>query len=205
MKLIDLSHTVFTDMPAYPGDESRTLIERVSEHGETAHQCSIFSMGCHVGTHIDLPLHFLDGEPSLDILPPDVCLGRARVFSAPQGAVGPEVFATADLSGLDFVILRTGWERRWGTDDYYRNWPWLTPESATLLAGAGLRGVGLDTPSVDPLDVHTSHEILAAAGMINVENLANLDPLPDEPFLFMALPLKLAGAEASPVRAVALL
>ncbi len=205
MKLIDLSHTVFTDMPAYPGDETRTVIERLADHGEGTHRLSAFAMGCHVGTHIDLPLHFRDGEPALDALPPEACFGRARVLSAPQGAIGPDVFATADLTSLDFVILRTGWDRRWGTAAYYETWPWLTPETATLLAGAGLRGIGLDNPSVDPIDIHISHEILAAAGMINVENLTNLDRLPDEPFLFMALPLRLAGAEASPVRAVATL
>ncbi len=205
MKLLDLSHTIKTDMPAYPGDTSRTFIERLSAHGEASHQASSFSMGCHVGTHIDLPLHFRDGEPGLDTYPPMGCLGRARVFPAPQGAIGTDVFTATDLSSLDFVLLRTGWSRRWGTSGYYEDWPWLDSEAAEMLAGAGLRGVGLDGPSVDPLGGQAAHEILAAAGLINVENLTNLDQLPDDPFLFMALPLKLSGAEASPVRAVALL
>jgi kynurenine formamidase len=122
-----------------------------------------------------------------------------------MGRIAADVLDGADLADLDFVLLRTGWERHWGTPRYYRDWPWLEPALAERLAGAGLRGVGLDSPSVDPLDEGASHERLAAGGLINVENLANLDRLPDGPFLFMAFPLRLQGAEASPVRAVALL
>ncbi len=73
------------------------------------------------------------------------------------------------------------------------------------LAGAGLKGVGLDSPSIDPLDARICHDLFAAAGMINVENLANLAALPAGLFDFLVLPLKLAGTEASPVRAVALI
>ncbi|MBA4377307.1 MAG: hypothetical protein C0395_01385 [Gemmatimonas sp.] len=71
------------------------------------------------------------------------------------------------------------------------------------MAEAGLKGVGLDSPSIDPFGVETAHLILAEAGLINIENLAALDRLPAGPFRFAALPLRLAGAEASPVRAVA--
>ncbi len=205
MDIVDLSHTVRTDMPAYPGDEIRTVVERLSEHGAGTHQSSALSMGCHVGTHIDLPLHFNEGGADLESFPVSGCVGRALAVPAPQGAIGPDVLASADLDGLDFVILRTGWQRRWNTPDYYRDWPWLQRDTAERLAGAGLRGVGLDGPSVDPLGGQNAHEILAAAGMIIVENLTALDRLPDEPFLFAALPLRLAGAEASPVRAIALL
>jgi len=205
MQVIDLSHTLRTDMAVYPGDETVPAIRRLSEHGDGRHQSSALVAGCHAGTHIDLPLHFKAGEPSLEAYPLEGCIGRARVFTVPQGRIPADALAGADLSGVCFVLLRTGWERHWGTSAYYRDWPWLEPGLAELLAGAGLRGVGLDSPSIDPLDGEVSHGILAAAGLINIENLANLDRLPDEDFLFAALPLKLEGAEASPVRAVALI
>ncbi|MBU0741547.1 cyclase family protein [bacterium] len=205
MKAIDLSHTLFAGMDVYPGDETVPAIDRLSDHGDGQHRSSAFGMGCHTGTHIDLPLHFKAGEPALESFPLEGCFGRARVFAAPPGRITAAALDGADLSGLDFVLLRTGWERHWGTPRYYRDWPWLDPGLADLLAGAGLRGVGLDSPSVDPLGARASHERLAAAGLVNVENLANLDRLPDEGFLFAALPLRLEGAEASPVRAVALI
>jgi len=109
-----------------------------------------------------------------------------------------------DLTNVDFVLFDTGWDRHWGTDRFYREWSYLSPELAELLAGAGLKGVGLDTPSLDHFDGQAAHDICAPAGMINIENLANLGALPDDGFTLLVLPLKLEGTEASPVRAVAI-
>jgi len=201
--VIDLSHVLSTGMDRYPGDDEVRIIPVLS-HAEDGHQSSRLDMGCHVGTHIDTPLHFRDGEPGLDALPPSACMGAASVLDAPQGAIPAEILAGVDLGPLDFLILRTGWERHWGTPQYYADWPYLAPGTAELLATAGLKGVGLDTPSLDPRDGRFAHDLFAAAGMINVENLANLGSLPVGLFEFQALPLKIAGAEASPVRAIAL-
>ncbi len=203
MPIIDLSHVLRTGMDVFPGDR-KPEFPRLSEHGEGNHQSSAMNTGCHVGTHIDTPLHFLPDRPGLDQMPADRFIGRAAAIDAPAGVVPAEVAAGIDLGPVDFLILRTGWENRWGTPGYYRDWPYLHPDLARHLADAGLKGVGIDSPSVDPLSGGPVHGILAAAGMINVENLANLGALPAGIFDFMALPLKLAGAEGSPVRAVAL-
>ena len=169
-------------------------------------------MGCHVGTHIDTPYHFLDGQPPLEQLPLEMFRGRARVIDATAdlvtnsvtNSITSEVIAGRDLSRLDYVILRTGWERHWGTVQYYTDWPTVSTELAQGLAAAGLKGVGLDCPSSDPVDGRAAHDLFAAAGMINVENLANLAELPATDFELLVLPLKLYGTEASPVRAAAL-
>lgn len=205
MRLVDLTHVITSGMAVYPGDPTVPQIVRESSHGPDTHQSSSLRTGCHAGTHIDLPLHFRAGEPDLAAYPPERCLGRAVAVDAPAGAVDADAFAGLDLADVDFVLVRTGWEDRWGTPAYYDGWPYLTAAAARLLAGAGLLGVGLDSPSVDPHGVTVAHDLLAAAGMINVENLANLAALPASGFRFLALPLRLDGAEASPVRAVALL
>lgn len=88
---------------------------------------------------------------------------------------------------------------------YYERWSWLSSALAGRLAGAGLKGVGLDTPSLDPYDAQAAHDICAPAGMINIENLTNLKALPKRGFMLQVMPLKLSKTEASPVRAVALL
>ncbi|HPF34452.1 MAG TPA: cyclase family protein [Candidatus Krumholzibacteria bacterium] len=205
MRLIDLSHVIRSGMPVYPGDPTVPQIVRESSHGPDTHQSSSLRTGCHVGTHIDLPLHFKAGEADLSAFPAERCQGRGVVVDAAPGAVDADVFAGLDLADVDFVLVRTGWESRWGTPAYYADWSHLTPDAARLLAAAGLKGVGLDSPSVDPFHATDAHDILAAAGLINVENLANLGALPADGFRFLALPLRLDGAEASPVRAVALL
>lgn len=208
MKLIDLSHPIAADMDQYPGDSRPVVVERWQEHDRDGHQSSGLSMGCHVSTHLDTPLHFLAGQPALESLPLTAFSGRARVVRVdavdpprPLEAAGVDVGA---VDGIDFLLLRTGWERHWGTPRYYETWPTIGVELATRLARGGLKGVGLDSPSPDRLGEHVVHDLFAAAGMINIENLANLAELPSGVFTFLALPLKLVGVEASPVRAVAL-
>ena len=209
MELIDLTHTIVSGMAQWPDDEQPLLIRRLSDHGPDSHLSSALAFGCHVGTHIDLPLHFKAGEPALDALPAAACVGRARVVRADTGGVAAPLAASLldaiDVSGLDFLVFDTGWARHWGTDRYYREWPWYGEDLAERLATLGLKGSGLDTPSLDPFAGQRAHEICAAAGLVNIENLTGLDRLPDAPFTLFVLPLKLAGTEASPVRAVALL
>lgn len=211
MAWIDLSHTITSAMPQWRGDDQPLAVHRKSEHGQDSHMSSSLEIGCHVGTHIDAPLHFLAGAPGVDKMPLDRFQGSGLVADVRQGiqqeaapgALGPEVLDGVDLSAVDFVLFLTGWDRYWGQERYYLEWPWLSAELARMLAAAKLKGVGLDTPSLDDFGGQAAHEICAAAGMINIENLTALEALPSAGFQFQALPLKLRATEASPVRAVA--
>ncbi len=195
-------------MGQWPGDEQPLAIHRRSMHGEQTHMSSSLEFGCHVGTHIDTPLHFKAGDPGLDKLPLDRFAGRGYLIKLPAGLspgpMGREILAGHDLGGVDFVLLATGWDRHWGTAEYYRAWPYLSEELAAELASRGLKGVGLDTPSLDGFSGRKAHDLCAAVGMVNIENLTGLAELPDQDFNLLVLPLKLAATEASPVRAVAI-
>jgi arylformamidase len=208
LKLIDLTHTIVPNMPQWPGDHQALDIPRNSVHGRDSHMSSSLAFGCHAGTHIDAPLHFLAGEPGIDKLPLERFMGAGLVIRTGggeyAGPIGPEVCDGIDWETVDFVLFDTGWDRYWGGERYYREWSYLSPELATLLAGAGLKGVGLDTPSLDPFNGQAAHDICAPAGLINLENLANLGALPTRGFTLLAAPLKLEGTEASPVRAMAM-
>jgi len=208
MRVIDLSHTIVAGMDQYPGDDQPLRLLTRTEHGPANHMSSALEFGCHVGTHIDTPLHFRAGEPGLGTGPLDAFWGRARVIDAPAGdQPGPLAAGSLDdldLEHLDFLLFRTGWERHWGSDRYYAAWPYLGEELTERIATADLRGIGLDSPSLDPLGGQAAHARLAARGMINIENLANLAALPSRPFELFVLPLRLEGTEGSPVRAVAL-
>ena len=215
MKAIDLSHIIVPDMPQWRGDNQPLTIHRHSEHGTDSHMSSSMEFGCHIGTHIDAPLHFLDGTPGVDEMTLERFYGPALVvdvrpivterFAAhgePQ-ALGAEVLADVDLGPVDFVLFLTGWDKHWSDPLYYRHWPWLSSELAAVVAGAGLKGVGLDTPSLDDFGSHGAHDLCAAAGLINIENLTNLESLPRLGSHFQVFPLKLLRTEASPVRAMA--
>jgi len=207
-RIVDLSHVISAGMACFPGDTSPVRLLRHGVHGRDGHMSSGLEMGCHVGTHIDLPLHFRAGEAGLESFPLERCLGRAVLVEAPAGDdPGPlpaSVLDGIDLAEIDHLVLRTGWERHWGSDRYYAEWPYLGEELTERIAMVDLRGIGLDSPSLDPLGGQAAHDRLAARGMINIENLANLAALPSRPFELFVLPLRLEGTEGSPVRAVAL-
>ena len=204
MAWIDLSHFVTTGMAQYPGDQRPVRLIRESEHASDGWLTTSLEIGCHVGTHLDAPLHARAGAVGVDALPLDRCAGWARVVDAAGPSIGPAALVDGCVPGVEFLIFRTGWSRHWGTPRYYAAWPALTPDLARILADMGLKGVGIDAPSLDRLGERACHDICAAAGMVNFENLAHLDALPARPFWFLALPLPLTGAEASPVRAAAL-
>ncbi len=211
MNLFDLSHSIVPDMPQWRGDHQPLKIHRVSEHGVDSHMSSSLEIGCHVGTHLDGSLHFLADQPGLHEVPVDRFCGTALVVDATASgsdkshplAMGVELVQGSDLKSVDFVLFYTGWDRFWGQDNYYRHWPRLDAQLAGLLAESGLKGVGLDTPSLDGFNDSVAHDVCAAAAMVNIGNLTGLAPLVGSVVQFMALPLKLYQTEASPVRAVA--
>ena len=209
MKIIDLSHTIYSGMAQYPDDPGLPQIKHTMIHEKNDVLASALELSCHVGTHIDIPYHFLKDQPSLETMPLETFFGKGRVVDAPitdpPGEISSPILNGIDLRGVDYLIIRTGWEQHWGTPRYYQTWPFLSSELAIRLVESKLKGVGLDAPSADPLGGRFTHDLFASAGMINVENLANLAALPEVAFGLMVLPLKLAGAEASPVRAVALI
>ena len=207
MQTIDLSHTIRTGMPVYPGDESPTVRRThfVKKHGFA--QTSL-TLSTHVGTHVDAAAHLFTEAPTLDRLGPDNFTGWGAVLdltALTARTIGqPDLAPLAEIDDLDFALLRTGWDRHWDTDRYYQDFPYLTETAARFLAGLGLKGVGLDTPSPDPVDSHTlpAHQILFDHGQVIVENLTHLQALPEQSFVFCCLPLKVLDGEASPCRAV---
>jgi len=208
MRLVDLSHVIREEMPVYPGTETPVLQTgcTVAEHGFLERKITMFS---HTGTHMDAPAHMLEAGKYLDDLPVSHFFGRAVLIDAAEGPVELAYVAGFEdaIAGADFVLLRTGWSRYWGTDEYFGNFPTLTPEAAAWLADKAIRGVGVDAISVDPMDTrdYAVHMALLGKGLVIVENLTGLEALPAEGLHFSCFPLPFREADGSPVRAVAYL
>lgn len=207
--MLDLTHPILEGMPVYPGTEPPSLRQAhtIARDGFAEKFLGLFS---HTGTHVDAPAHMLDGAPTLDDLGAGHFVGTACVLDAE----GPAVIdlealrARIDLlEGCDFVLFRTGWSRLWGQEAYYEGFPVLSQEATAWLGGRGLKGVGFDAISADPVGStdFPNHHILFRAGMVCVENLTGLEPLVGKRFRFACLPLSIEGADGSPVRAVAIL
>jgi arylformamidase len=171
---IDISTPLANGLPVWPGDPP-VNIERAQslERGDDCN-LSTLSMTVHAGTHIDAPLHFLSGAPSMDDFDFDAAIGPARVIA---GATPDEL--------AERILFKTGGGQ-------------ITPETARYLAESGVQLVGIDSLSVGDDE---THRILLGAGIWILEGLDLTAAAPGDYDLF-CLPLRIAGAEGAPARAI---
>ncbi len=207
MKAIDLTHTIEENMPVYPGTEPPTIVKATSVEVEGFSE-KLLTLFSHTGTHMDAPAHMLKEGVCLDQMEVSTFMGKAVLVDTID-IPGKEVELTdlmpfkAALDDGDYLILRTGWSRFWGTDDYFGPFPVLSQEAAKWVSERGLKGIGVDAISVDPIDstVLPNHLILLGSGMVIVENLTGLDDLP-ESFTIFCMPIKIGQADGAPIRAI---
>jgi len=206
---VDLTHPISENMPVYPGTEPPVIVSActVAVDGFFEKKITLYS---HTGTHIDAPAHLLEHGKTLDAFPVEKFFGPAMVLDgtgAENGTIGLDGIEARrqHIEQVDFLLIRTGWSRHWGTEQYFADYPVLSIEAAEALAGSELKGVGFDAISPDPVastDLPV-HRVLMAADMVIIENLTGLEHLPSDPFVFSCFPLAFANADGSPVRAVA--
>ncbi len=211
MKTVDLSHTITPGMPLYPGTEPPEFTTPATIEKDGYRETK-YTFTSHIGTHIDAPAHIIPGAETLDRLSIEQFTGPGCVIDLtgiPGTAIEPSHLKPHEalVENSEFVLLYSGWSRYWGNPRYFKNYPVLTDHAALWLAGFPLKGVGGDMISVDgpgPGDLPV-HNILLGRGILLIENLAHLERLPRDGFVFYCFPLKLAEADASPVRAAAVL
>ena len=208
---IDLSHPLLDGLPNFPNDPK--LAVRVhTTVGQSGYNLSHLSLSSHQGTHLDAPFHFYDDGATLDRIPLERFCGPARLVDlAPGSALAASTPLTVDTFAPHAdafqpgarVIYRTGWERMFGQDRFFTEFPTLTLDAARWIAarGIGLLGMDTPTPSTEWLECH---HILLARGVeiVIVEGLRNLHLLPPA-FRFIGFPLNIEGRDGSPIRAVA--
>jgi len=201
--LYDVSVAVRVGTPEWPGDAPFDCgwTARIADGASV--NLSSTSGSPHVGTHADAPLHVHDGWPASDALPLGAFLGDALVLDVSDAATGPMAITPDDLrlAGVERLLLRTG--RTIATGRFPADWPVLSAETAAALARRGVRLVGVDAPSVDARESKSLevHRTLFAGGAFVLENL-DLRDVPEGRYELIALPQRLVGLDAAPVRAV---
>ena len=213
--LIDVSHAVESGMVTYRGLPAPLVCDFLSREASravyapgTEFHIGRIEMVANTGTYLDAPSHrFADGA-DVSELPLD------RVANLPGVVVrvGPDRRAVMRnaFRGLDVrgkaVLVHTGWDAHWRTDQYFEGHPFLTADAAEFLAAAGAALVGIDSLNIDDTADMTRpvHTALLGRGVLVAEHLTGLARLPDEGFRFFAVPVKVRGMGTFPVRAFGL-
>lgn len=210
--LVDVSHQITDAMTTSPGLPEPTVEERTVAPGVVPGTSSgRLTMVGATGTHVETPAHrYRDGADLADLdLARVAALPGVVITVASSGGIGPEVFSGLDVRGRA-VLVRTGWDRHWRTEAYGSpDHPHLTETAAKALVDGGAALVGIDSVGVDDTSpgmegARPALAVLLAAGVPVVSHLCLLDQLPEEGFSFFAVPAKVRGMAAFPVRAFAL-
>jgi len=211
LKVLDLTHTIMPDMPVYPGTEP-PIFTPANTYEKDGFKETKISMFTHTGTHMDPPAHLFPGRTTLDQFPAEQFIGRALVVDcrglSDGGAITMEHLRKyGNLADeADFLLFCLGWDQYWGTDDYFGDYPCIDDAVLDHILAGSYKGIGFDVIGLDPIaDTNlTRHKkLFAHKDIVNIENLKALDKCPAGLFWFSCYPLKLAGADGSPIRAVA--
>ncbi|MCC7359863.1 MAG: cyclase family protein [Anaerolineales bacterium] len=214
--LIDCSHTVEHGLVTYKGLPAPLICDYLSRADSRSHYApgTEFHIGkiemvANTGTYVDSPFHrFADGKDLAQLPLTSLADLPAVVVRVPSGA-GRAVTAAA-FHGLDVaakaVLVHTGWDQHWRTDQYFEGHPFLTADAAAWLRDAGAALVGIDSLNIDNTGdgARPVHTTLLRAEIPIVEHLTNLHSLPDRAFSFFAVPVKVRAFGTFPVRAFGL-
>jgi kynurenine formamidase len=232
-RIVDLTHPFDEQTIYWPTSPSKFELKPLS-FGKTAggyfYSSFVLCTPEHGGTHLDAPLHFAEGHPSIGDVPLDRLIAPAVVIDVSKQAAGDATYRLApeDIAAFErahgripqgaIVLLRTDWSRFWPNVKQYLGddtpgdasklkFPGYGAEAARLLVeGRHIAVLGIDTASIDygPSTDFMAHRIGAAQDVVNLENLTGLAELPPTGATVVALPMKIAKGSGGPVRVIAL-
>jgi arylformamidase len=202
---IDISVPIYSGMVHWP-DDPGVSVERTKDlsRGDAAN-VSKLELGAHTGTHIDAPRHFLVDGAGIDELPFDATIGPARVISIehPQTILPAELEAHRLRAGERVLFLTRNSERCWKNNQFVEDFVYISAAAAQFLVQRQVRTVGIDYLSVGGYvhDGVETHRLLLGAGIWLIEGI-NLSAVKPGTYELVCLPLRVAGADGAPARAI---
>jgi kynurenine formamidase len=226
-RVVDMTYAINGKLPAWPGDDRTFEAKVVATPEQNGYFARSFWTLEHYGTHMDAPALFPPGTEYLNQIPMEHVFAPAVVIDVSEEAGKDSDYRLRVMrvekwealhgripSGA-VVLLRTGWATRWPDQTRYRNmdpagvmhFPGFSVEAARLLVERGAVGLGIDTLSIDygPSKDFEVHRVDLPAGLYNLENVANLEQLPEAGAFLISAPIKLEGGSGGPVRVFAIL
>jgi kynurenine formamidase len=220
MKLLDLTHTLSSDIPHWHAESCFSL--KIATNYDDCIAPNLFrthtieaKAGC--GTHIDAPAHCFPDGKTIDQLKIENFVTDCVVIHAEKDMKANDMFLPESIEQFEeqngkipqnaFVIFASGWDTYWQTPQKYRNelqFPSVHPDTAEMLVSRNVAGIGIDTLSPDAggKDFPT-HRVILGAGKFIVENIANAKNLPATGAKIMVMPLKIKDGTEAPIRLVA--
>ena len=195
MRVVDLTHPITEELPVYFPWHPKTRFVQTANYKDNLCVVHNLSIGTHSGTHIDAPSHVFEGAHTMDQYDPSLWFHDALVIDFTPREDSREITETElalTEKGVG-VIIKTGWAKHFGREDYYKTYPALTAKAAEFLVASNVPVVAADTPF--KLDVHY---------ILLITNIANTDQLRPGKVKLIAAPLLIKGGDGAPARVFAL-
>lgn len=212
-RLVDLSHEVEHGMITYKGLPAPIICDFLSRADSrklysegTEFHIGRIEMVANTGTYLDSPFHRYEDGADLSELPLHSLADLEGICVRAEGtrAIGADAFRGVEVRDRA-VLVRTGWDAHWRSEQYFEGHPFLTRRAVQDLRERGARLVGIDSYNIDDTEdlSRPAHSILLRAGIPIVEHMCNLASLPESGFRFFAVPVKVKAFGTFPVRAFA--
>jgi arylformamidase len=195
VEIFDISVPIREGMVTYPGDPVVRMERAASIEDGDVVNLTRMDFGLHSGTHVDAPVHFIDGGSGVDSVPLEVLVGPCEVVEASD--LSPKSVAQAP-EGAERVLFKTPNSELWAREDFADEFASLDGEAAALLVERGVRLVGIDYLSIGD---EAAHHALLEAGVVPVEGL-DLRGVEPGSYELVCLPLRVVGADGAPARAL---
>jgi arylformamidase len=204
MKIYDVTVPLSRELVVYPGDPHVKVVRRTTINKEGA-RCNLsrYSFSSHAGTHVDPPFHFIEGGMTVDNLPLELLMGRARVIEVTAPVIDEAVLEEFDFTADARLLFKTRNSYLWSQKKFVEDYVYITPGAADVLVKEGLKVVGIDYLSVDKFgaDESRTHLTLLKAGVVIIEGL-DLREIEPGNYEMFCLPLKVKDGDGAPARVV---
>jgi arylformamidase len=204
MKIFDVTVPLTKDIIVYPGDPPVRIERKATLNRDGAKaNLSRYAFGSHTGTHIDAPFHFIENGLTVDRLPLELLIGRARVVEVTSPRIDETALEEFDFTADARVLFKTRNSYLWSQKTFVEDYVYITPGAARSLVNQGIKLVGIDYLSVEKFGVETfdTHLILLQAGTIIIEGLDLREVEPGD-YELICLPLNVKDGDGAPARVV---
>ncbi len=201
-KWIDITQPLTKNIAVWPGDTPYQFELSYTKKQTGSVNIGQFTSSVHTGTHVDAPFHFENDGEQIHQIDPNIYIGPAKIIDVTEHKIiDRSILETFDLREVKRLLLKT--EKEHDPTSFPREFSVLDPDVGAYLKALGIFLIGTDAPSVDPVDSKSvsAHHALYKNGVYILENLL-LNKVESGYYELIALPLKLVGADGSPVRAV---